>query len=133
MNNHHQSILTVAIVLSVIVLTYFTSITEAQTQGKTWVFLVAGSNGYQNYRHQSDIYHAYQVFTKKGVPAENIIVMHYDDIADARENPTPGTVINVPNGPNVYPGVPLCWKGCDSKELFGYFEWTRYGARKEDN
>ena len=29
-----------------------------------WAVLVAGSNTYSNYRHQSDVYHAYQILSK---------------------------------------------------------------------
>ncbi|CAG2117213.1 unnamed protein product, partial [Medioppia subpectinata] len=29
--------------------------------GKNWVVLVAGSNTWGNYRHQADVYHAYQI------------------------------------------------------------------------
>ena len=29
--------------------------------GDTWAVLVAGSQGYFNYRHQADVCHAYQV------------------------------------------------------------------------
>ena len=47
-----------------------------------WAVLVAGSNGFWNYRHQADICHAYQVLLKNGFPASNIIVMAYDDIAN---------------------------------------------------
>ena len=30
----------------------------------------------------------------------------YDDIASDSSNPTPGQIINYPNGPDVYKGVP---------------------------
>lgn len=73
---------------------------------KHWALLVAGSNGWYNYRHQADICHAYQVLHKHGIPDEQIIVMMYDDIANNEENPDKGVIINKPNGTNVYPGVP---------------------------
>ena len=57
---------------------------------KHWAVLVAGSNGYFNYRHQADICHAYQILRKNGIPDERIIVMMYDDIAHNTNNPTPG-------------------------------------------
>ncbi|CAG2166219.1 unnamed protein product [Oppiella nova] len=50
----------------------------------------------------ADVYHAYQVVRKHGIPDENIIVMHYDDIAHHKSNPTPGVVINRVNGTDVY-------------------------------
>ncbi|RWS20203.1 tick legumain-like protein, partial [Leptotrombidium deliense] len=73
--------------------------------GTNWVVLVAGSNGYYNYRHQADICHAYHVIHDHGIPDENIIVMMYDDIANNELNPKKGFIRNKPNGPNVYPNV----------------------------
>uniref|UniRef100_T1KZI8 legumain n=1 Tax=Tetranychus urticae TaxID=32264 RepID=T1KZI8_TETUR len=73
--------------------------------------LVAGSNGWYNYRHQADVCHAYQVLRSHGVPAENIIVMMYDDIANASENPHPGKIFNIPKGPDVYAGVSKDYTG----------------------
>jgi len=76
------------------------------TTGKRWALLVAGSNGYENYRHQADICHAYQILKKGGLKDENIIVFMYDDIAYNPKNPRHGVIINHPNGPDVYYGVP---------------------------
>ena len=72
--------------------------------GTIWAVLVAGSNGWYNYRHQADICHAYQVLHEHGVPNDNIIVMMFDDIAHNEENPTKGVIINRPNGTDVYKG-----------------------------
>jgi len=77
----------------------------------TWVVLAAGSDGYYNYRHQADVCHAYQVVHKMGVPDEHIIVMMKDDIANNAQNPKKGTIINEPNGPDVYQGVPKDFTG----------------------
>ncbi|CAF3568370.1 unnamed protein product [Rotaria sordida] len=71
-----------------------------------WAVLVAGSNGWYNYRHQADVCHAYQILHKNGIPDSNIIVMMYDDLATNQENPTKGIIINHPNGKDVYHGVP---------------------------
>merc|ERR1711970_1095978 len=79
---------------------------ERPEDGELWVLLVAGSNGWFNYRHQADVCHAYQIVHAHGVPDDHIIVMMYDDIAYNKENPTPGKVINKPNGTDVYHGVP---------------------------
>ncbi|CAG2175824.1 unnamed protein product, partial [Oppiella nova] len=57
-------------------------VNDNEFSGKKWVVLVAGSKGWENYRHQSDIYHAYQIMHANGIPDENIIVFHYDDIAN---------------------------------------------------
>lgn len=47
-----------------------------------YAVLVAGSNTYSNYRHQSDIFHHYHILVDRGIKPENIIVFAYDDIAD---------------------------------------------------
>ncbi|KAK8761364.1 hypothetical protein V5799_027369 [Amblyomma americanum] len=73
---------------------------------KLWALLVAGSYIYDNYRHQADICHAYHVLHNHGIPDEQIVVMMYDDIANSTFNPTPGIIINHPNGKDVYTGVP---------------------------
>uniref|UniRef100_A0A8C2WVB6 Legumain n=1 Tax=Cyclopterus lumpus TaxID=8103 RepID=A0A8C2WVB6_CYCLU len=81
--------------------------------GKNWVVIVAGSNGWYNYRHQADACHAYQIVHKNGIPDEQIVVMMYDDLANNEDNPTPGIVINRPNGTDVYKGVPKDYTGND--------------------
>ncbi|XP_023349340.1 legumain [Eurytemora carolleeae] len=80
-------------------------IPESPENGDLWVVLVAGSNGWYNYRHQADVCHAYQIVSAHGIPDDHIIVMMYDDIANNEENPTPGIIINHPNGTDVYKGV----------------------------
>ncbi|KAG7246339.1 hypothetical protein CRUP_017086, partial [Coryphaenoides rupestris] len=50
--------------------------------GANWVVIVAGSNGWYNYRHQADACHAYQIVHKNGIPEEQIVVMMYDDLAN---------------------------------------------------
>uniref|UniRef100_A0A224YM96 legumain n=1 Tax=Rhipicephalus zambeziensis TaxID=60191 RepID=A0A224YM96_9ACAR len=78
---------------------------------KLWALLVATSNGYDNYRHQANIYHAYQVLHKHGIPNERIVVMVYDDIANSSSNPYRGVVVNRPSGADVYRGVPKDYTG----------------------
>jgi len=78
-----------------------------------WAVLLAGSSEWYNYRHQSDVCHAYQILHKHGVPDSNIIVFMKDDIAFNNENPHQGVIINQPNGPNVYTGVPKDYVGDD--------------------
>lgn len=79
--------------------------------GSVWALLVAGSNEYYNYRHQADVCHAFHVLKSHGIPESNIIVMMSDDIADNDENPTKGTIINQPDGDDVYKGVPKDYIG----------------------
>uniref|UniRef100_A0A0E0DV83 Legumain prodomain domain-containing protein n=1 Tax=Oryza meridionalis TaxID=40149 RepID=A0A0E0DV83_9ORYZ len=78
-----------------------------------WAVLIAGSNGFYNYRHQADVCHAYQIMRKGGVEEENIVVMMYDDIAHNPDNPRPGLIFNHPSGPDVYAGVPKDYTGDD--------------------
>ena len=79
--------------------------------GTRWAILVAGSSGYWNYRHQADVCHAYQILRRGGLKEENIVVFMYDDIAYNGENPRPGTIINHPQGADVYAGVPKDYTG----------------------
>nr|AWD84473.1 asparaginyl endopeptidase 1 [Pigea enneasperma] len=79
--------------------------------GTRWAVLVAGSNGYGNYRHQADVCHAYQLLRKGGLKEENIVVFMYDDIAKNELNPRPGVIINHPQGEDVYHGVPKDYTG----------------------
>ncbi|CAM0903615.1 unnamed protein product [Alopecurus aequalis] len=76
-----------------------------------WAVLVAGSNGFENYRHQADVCHAYQILKKGGVKEENIVVFMYDDIAKNPLNPRHGVIINHPKGKDVYAGVPKDYTG----------------------
>jgi len=80
-------------------------------EGKLWAVVVAGSQGYFNYRHQADVCHSYQILKSHGIPDEQIIVFMKDDIAYNRENKKPGVLINRPDGPNVYDGVPKDYTG----------------------
>lgn len=48
-----------------------------------------------------------------GIPEKNIIVFHYDDLAENEQNPTKGIVINKPGGRDVYHGVPKDYIGED--------------------
>ncbi|RUS88832.1 hypothetical protein EGW08_003377 [Elysia chlorotica] len=88
-------------------------VSGATAARKNWVLLIAGSNGYGNYRHQADVCHAYQIAHANGIPDEQIVVMMYDDIANNEYNPVQGNIINRPGGPNVYPGVPKDYTGDD--------------------
>lgn len=76
-----------------------------------WAVLVAGSNGYWNYRHQADVCHAYQIMKKNGIPESNIITMAFDDIANNPENPFPGKIFNKPDGEDVYAGCKIDYTG----------------------
>ena len=82
-----------------------------------WAVLVAGSNTYSNYRHQSDVFHAYQILTRNNFDPEHIITLAYDDIAKNIKNPFKGKVFNKPTGKDegvdVYAGVKIDYSGKD--------------------
>uniref|UniRef100_A0A915J5D8 Legumain n=1 Tax=Romanomermis culicivorax TaxID=13658 RepID=A0A915J5D8_ROMCU len=79
----------------------------------SWALLVAGSKGWYSYRHQAEILQAYQILKYQHVPEENIILMHYDDIAVNAQNPTPGQVLTSSSGLNVYENAPKDYTGKD--------------------
>jgi legumain len=97
---------------------------EQASAGAHYAVLIAGSATFSNYRHQSDVCHAYHVVTKAGIPAENIIVLATDDIANARQNPFPGQIFNKPSkageaGFDVYAGCKIDYSGADvTPEVF---------------
>jgi legumain len=79
-----------------------------------WAVLVAGSNGFWNYRHQTDICHAYQIVSQNGIAADHIITLAYDDIANDPSNPFPGQLFNKPTtgpGKDVYAGCQIDYTG----------------------
>ena len=78
-----------------------------------YAVLVAGSNTYPNYRHQSSIFHHYHILAERGINPNNIVMMAYDDIADNRKNPFPGQVFNHPDGKNVYADIIIDYYGKD--------------------
>ncbi|CAG2166075.1 unnamed protein product [Oppiella nova] len=85
----------------------------------------------------SDVYHAYQLVHSQGIPDDRIIVMHSDDIAYDKHNPTPGVIINAINGTNVYEGVPKDYTGNDvtTKNFFGVLngdpELIKHGKKEK--
>uniref|UniRef100_A0A914X5J6 legumain n=1 Tax=Plectus sambesii TaxID=2011161 RepID=A0A914X5J6_9BILA len=75
-------------------------------QPKIWALLVAGSNGWSNYRHQADVCHAYKILRQHGIPEENIITMiFFNNGHNFFRNPYPGKLYNRPEGDDVYEGV----------------------------
>lgn len=96
-----------AIIFSIFIVSIFTDNTDS------WAVLIAGSDGYQNYRHQSDVFHAYQLLISEGFSKEKVIVFAYDDIAMNPKNPFPGQIFNSPSGKDVYEGVNIDYKGND--------------------
>ena len=79
--------------------------------GDNWAVIIASSCGYDNYRHQSDAHHAYQLLLSQGMDPEKIIFFACDDIADNEENPFPGEIFNSPYGDNVYDSSIIDYRG----------------------
>jgi len=100
--------LTMKVLISLLLLATIANchVLSDNSNGDTWAVLIAGSDGYFNYRHQADVCHAYQILKGHGIPDDRIIVFMQDDIANNQENPKPGKLFNRPDGPDVYHGVP---------------------------
>ena len=64
-------------------------------QATNYAVIVAGSDYYYNYRHQSDIAHHYHILIERGYQPEHIITFMKDDLATDSQNPFPGaTYVN---------------------------------------
>eukprot|EP00966_Prymnesium_polylepis_P146116 3374869-Prymnesium_polylepis.1 len=87
--------------------------TSAGPRRMPWVVLVAGSSGYQNYRHQADTCHAYRVMINNGVPAAQIITMVFDDVANNEGNPFADKLFNTIDGSDVYAGCKIDYSGAE--------------------
>ncbi|KDO29476.1 hypothetical protein SPRG_06015 [Saprolegnia parasitica CBS 223.65] len=90
----------------------------AAVAAEHWAVIVVGSTGYWNYRHQADACHAYQVVRGHGIPASNIVLMMYDDVANSSSNPFPGQLFNRPtlrhsDAVDVYKGCHVDYRGDD--------------------
>lgn len=70
-----------------------------------WAVLVAGSTGWQDYRHQADVLALYQMLKQNGYDDSRIILIMEDDIAYNPKNPHPGQVRTSPLGDNLYENV----------------------------
>lgn len=87
-----------------------------RAHSEIWAVLVAGSDTWYNYRHQADICHSYHLLRNGGVPANRIIVMAYDDIAQSSSNPVKGKIFNkktTGTPEDVYAGCIIDYKGKD--------------------
>jgi len=61
-------------------------------QSDIFAVITVGSEGWSNYRHQADGCRAYQILRKGGIKKENIVMLSYDDIPNASENPLKGSL-----------------------------------------
>jgi ABC-type branched-subunit amino acid transport system substrate-binding protein/glycosylphosphatidylinositol transamidase (GPIT) subunit GPI8 len=76
-----------------------------------WAVIVGPSKGWLNYRHQSDALAVYTLLRGNGVPDDHIILMLYDDVPFALENPIRGDIHNTPKGINLRSGAGVDYSG----------------------
>lgn len=68
-----------------------------------WAVLVCGSEGWTNYRHQSDVLNMYNLLKANGFADDHIILIaDPEDIAYHSSNIYPGTIRSTLGGPNLY-------------------------------
>ncbi len=72
-----------------------------------WALLVATSHGWDNYRHQADVFAQYRMLRASGVPADHIVTVAQDDLTDDPRNPRPGQVPYEVGGEDVRDGVQI--------------------------
>lgn len=73
----------------------------------SWALLIAGSSGWENYRHQADVLAIYQQLRSNGFPDERIILIMEDDLAYNPSNPDEGVLKIAPGDQNVYENVEI--------------------------
>ena len=78
-----------------------------------YAVLVAGSEGWYNYRHQADVLGFYQYLKGKGYDDDHIILIMADDIAFNELNPLQGVVRREISGENLYENVQIDYKLAD--------------------
>ena len=75
-----------------------------------YAVLVAGSEGWYNYRHQADVLGFYQYLKGKGYDDDHIILIMADDIAFNELNPLQGVIRREISGENLYENVQIDYK-----------------------
>lgn len=82
-----------------------------------WALLVSASRGYENYRHQADVFASYHLLRHQGYPSDRIIVMAYDDIASDPLNPFGSELYHQPStctiDTDIRKGVRIDYSGKD--------------------
>ena len=69
-----------------------------------WAVLMAGSRGYNNYRHQADVFNIYDLLKSRGFDPSHIITLAYNDVVNHKMNPFKGQIFSSADHRNVYPG-----------------------------
>lgn len=74
-----------------------------------WALLIAGSTGWENYRHQADVLYVYRMLRNNGYPDDHIVLILADDIASSEMNPAKGYVFDI-NGKDLYAGAEIDYR-----------------------
>lgn len=93
-------------------LQHFEDISSKEYPDKKGLYavVIAGSSGWENYRHQADALAFYQQLKEQGLTDDHILLIMEDDIAGHIKNPQPGEIRIIPDGKNVYePGITDYW------------------------
>ena len=77
---------------------------EYPVQEGLYALIIATSSKWENYRHQANAYAVYQLLKKNGLKDDHILLVSEDDIADNRNNFTPGIILS-PTGNNLYQDI----------------------------
>lgn len=75
-----------------------------------WALLVAGSEGWNDYRHQADALNVYQLLKRQGWDDDHIILVMRDDLAYHGNNPYPGEIYASVGGENLYKNVKIDYR-----------------------
>ncbi|MGN0257888.1 MAG: C13 family peptidase [Bacteroides sp.] len=75
-----------------------------------WALLVAGSESWNNYRHQADVLNVYQLLKRQGWDDDHIILVMRDDLAYHGSNPYPGEIYASVGGENLYKNVQIDYR-----------------------
>lgn len=104
-------------------------------RSQNYAILFAGSNGWNNYRHQADIFTMYyKLVHEREFDPENIMMFAYNDIVNASENFYRGHVYHSSMNIDVYPGddrINYTGNKVTSEYLFNYM--LNMKSTTEDN
>ena len=107
----------------------------ALVSADNWAVIIAGSDGYGNYRHQANVAHQYHQYLDYGVKPEHIVVFDYDDVAGNERNPFPGKLYNLPgdDARDYYEGLVIDYRQDDltKKALFNCLLGIEDGSGKK--
>lgn len=74
-------------------------------KSESYALIIAGSSGWENYRHQADALRMYQLLKENGMDDDHILLIAQDDIAWNEKNPYPGNIYSSSENENVYRDV----------------------------